>query len=243
MQRPCSESRSHNCRERFQFGTAARLPCADVPGAARGLHFITPAPDAERIRRRAELTTEDGMSGSSSRDTGTDPETGLLNRQGLTRRARELLWLESLQHGVMACLVVRVQVDAGNTTRIAEHCAATLRAAVRLSDVIARLAPTDFAVVAPDTDARGARKLASRLIAGIQEYFATPEGQNRVRITVGYEVVSSLSRAPIGAEALLLRATTAVRTGRTDGEHRWIRRFTDVDALEPEPAMEQLVGA
>ncbi len=181
------------------------------------------------------------MNGSTVRDTGTDPETGLLNRQGLTRRARELLWLESLQHGVIACLVVRVQVDAGDATRIAEHCAATLRAAVRLSDVIARLAPTDFAVVAPDTDARGSRKLAARLIDGIRAYFAAPDSEHRVRITVGYEVVSNLARAPIGAEALLLRATTAVRAGRTDNEHRWIRRFSDV--AEREPEMEQLVGA
>ena len=173
-----------------------------------------------------------GTNGTSA-EMGTDPETGLLNRQGLTRRARGLLWLESLQHGAIACLVVRVQVDAGNPTRIAEHCAATLRSAVRLTDVIARLATTDFAVLAPDTDARGARKLATRLIEGVRQHLAPPDAQ-QARITVGYEVASNLSREPIGAEALLLRATTAVRSGRTDTEHRWIRRFSDVVAREPE---------
>lgn len=187
------------------------------------------------------------MDGSNGRDIGTDPETGLLNRHGLTRRARELLWLESLQHGVLSCLVVRVHVDAGIVDRIAQHCAATLRSSVRLSDVIARLAPTDFAVVAPDTDARGARKLAERLAAGIRKYFAQPESQNKVRIVVGYEVVSNLARAPIGAEALLLRASSAVRAGKADTEQRWIRRFSDAPEQQSSAPMpvdeEQLATA
>lgn len=180
--------------------------------------------------------------GPNGRDIGTDQETGLLNRHGLTRRARELLWLESLQHSPVACLVLRVQVDAGDARRVADHCAATLRNAVRLTDVIARLAPTDFAVVAPDTDARGARNLAARLVAGIREGFASGEPRNVLGITVGYEVVFSGASRPIGAEALLLRATTALRAGRTDPEHRWIRRFGEATVPGSEP-VEQLVGA
>jgi len=174
-------------------------------------------------------------------DIGTDPETGLLNRQGLTRRARELLWLESLQHGVLACMVFRVLVDAGDPDRIARHCAATIQGAVRLSDVVARVASTDFAVVAPDTDARGARKLAERLAQAIRQHFAQADS-SRVRIVVGFEVVSNLARAPIGAEALLLRATSALRAGKPEGESRWIRRFGD--AIERPAALEeQLVSA
>lgn len=180
--------------------------------------------------------------GSDARDIGTDQQTGLLNRHGLTRRARELLWLESLQHSPLACLVLRVQVDADNAGRVAEHCAATLRNAVRLTDVIARLALTDFAVVAPDTDARGARNLAARLVAGIRESVAGGEPRNAFGISVGYEVVFSGAARPIGAEALLLRATTALRAGRADPEHRWIRRFGEATVQGGEP-VEQLVGA
>jgi GGDEF domain-containing protein len=152
------------------------------------------------------------MDGTKTRDIGTDAETGLLNRHGLTRRARELLWLQALQRGVLSCLVVRVRIDSDDANRIARHCAAALKAAVRFTDDIARLAPTDFAVLAPDTDARGARRLAERLTAGIRQFLGPPDAQGRSRITVGYEVVSSVSNTPIGAEALLLRASTAVRT-------------------------------
>ena len=182
------------------------------------------------------------MMGSNGRDSGTDPETGLLNRHGVTRRARELLWLESLQHSPLACLVLRVQADGDHAGRVAQHCAATLRNAVRLTDVIARLAPTDFAVVAPDTDARGARNLAARLVAGIREGFVSSEPRNALGISVGYEVVFSGAAKPIGAEALLLRATTALRAGRADPEHRWIRRFGDAKVPGAE-LVEQFVGA
>jgi GGDEF domain-containing protein len=141
----------------------------------------------------------------------------------------------------MACLVVRVQVDAGTTARIAEHCAAVLKRAVRFKDVIARLAPTDFAVVAPDTGAKGARDLAVRLVKGIDACFAEPD-RSGVRIAIGYEVVANLASHPVGAEALLLRATTALRAGRADPEHRGIRRFGDAPASSG-ATQEQLVGA
>jgi len=172
------------------------------------------------------LTTGDGHERIDRQGHGHRPRDRFAQPAGLTRRARELLWLESLQHGVIACLVVRVQVDAGDTTMIAEHCAATLRAAVRLSDVIARLAPTDFAVIAPDTDARGSRKLAARLSEGDRRRPSASRWPRACDDPAGRLEVSSLAartavrwRAP---------ASAARRNGDAGARFEIHRRSADV---------------
>lgn len=155
-------------------------------------------------------------------DEDYDVETGLLSRDGLTARIRDKLERES--HAVLACLVVRLHVDAGELGHIVHSAAAALTAATRLSDLVARLTTTDFAVVGCDTDAIGARRLAERIASAMREVFEKTGRRGRVRLVVGYEMVSTLSNA-VGAETLLLRAAAAARTGVPDSDGRWIRRY------------------
>src|SRR5437879_4901710 len=125
-------------------------------------------------------------------------------------------------------------------SRAAHRCCSP---SARLSDVVGRLSPTEFAVLAPGTDAAGARRLAERLASTVQasaggmptpaaDPGAQPLAQLRVRC--GYEAVANVGYAPIEPVDLLVRASTALRTGRAEGGS-WLRRFDDGASTTPTP--------
>src|SRR5205807_1370530 len=177
-----------------------------------------------------------------------DPITGLYNRQGLARRARELGSQAFREHGALACVVIALDVEATATAsegagHVVVRCVHALKSSARLSDVVGRLSPTEFAVLAPGTDAAGARRLAERLASTVQasaggmptpaaDPGAQPLAQLRVRC--GYEAVANVGYAPIEPVDLLVRASTALRTGRAEGGS-WLRRFDDGASTTPTP--------
>ncbi len=163
------------------------------------------------------------MLGTGTLHADYDNETGLLSREGLTTRVRVLL--DNSTHAVLACLVIRLHIDAGELGWIAHGAAAALSATTRIGDLVSRLTATDFAVVACDTDAIGARRLAERISAAMRDVFEKTGRRGRVRIVVGYEMVSTFTTASQEAESLLVRASAAARTGVPDNEGRWIRRY------------------
>ncbi len=61
---------------------------------------------------------------------------------------------------------------------------------------------------------------------------AQPLAQLRVRC--GYEAVANVGYAPIEPVDLLVRASTALRTGRAEGGS-WLRRFDDGASTTPTP--------
>jgi len=105
----------------------------------------------------------------------------------------------------------------------------------RVSDVVGALGPTEFAVVAPATDHAGAVKLARRITAALSETLGsggvlTPGSTLRV----GYAAVGNLQYSPIDPVALLLRATTALRSGEPEPGSPWVRRFDLTTATDRE---------
>lgn len=170
-----------------------------------------------------------------------DPQTGLYNRQGLARRARELASQAFREHGGLACVVLAIDHDRGGLGAESEAAEAlgrgthALLATARHSDVIGRLGPSEFAVLAPGTDASGARRLAERLAGSLQVALA-PQGGGAAGPTAGvrfgYEAVANVGYAPIEPGELLARASAAVRTGKAEGGG-WIRRF-DHEAASPD---------
>src|SRR5260370_26690609 len=87
-----------------------------------------------------------------------DPATGLHSRTGLARRARGRGALMARIHGALACVVFAVDADPADV-----GAAAYLAQAARVSDVVGRLGPREFAVIAPATDHVGALQLARRV--------------------------------------------------------------------------------
>src|SRR5213078_2312102 len=166
-----------------------------------------------------------------------DAETGLYNRQGLARRARELGSQAFREHGPLACVVLALDLEpiepaAGPQpgTSLGRYVQA-IKAAARLSDVIGRLSATEFAVLAPGTDAGGARRLAERLASSVSATTVAPAAGGApssaaVRVRCGYEAVANVGYAPIEPVDLLVRAAAAVRTGKADSGG-WLRRFDE----------------
>jgi diguanylate cyclase (GGDEF)-like protein len=169
-----------------------------------------------------------------ARETGLlDPVTGLYNRQGLARRARELGSQAFRQHTALACVVLTLDVQ-GEAAEHKDHAlpgaidrfAGSLRQNARLSDAIGRLGPADFAVLAPATDARGAAIIAARLAKSLQaaaEEAGFPAPATRVR--AGYDAVSNLTYAPADPVELLSHAIFAARQAKPAPESRRIRQF------------------
>ncbi|HMG17586.1 MAG TPA: response regulator [Gemmatimonadales bacterium] len=171
-----------------------------------------------------------------------DPSTGLYNRQGMARRVQELGSYAFREHGSLACVVLALDLDpdaaaAGDAAAAAIlKSVQALKAASRLSDVIGRLGPTEFAVIAPATGPPGALQLAERLVRAIRET-ATAGGQRLPvrQVRVGYEAVSNVGYAPIQPVDLLIRASAALRRGTEVGGRSWIRRY-DEGTPPPSPS-------
>jgi diguanylate cyclase (GGDEF)-like protein len=177
-----------------------------------------------RAKRDADRTHAEGL---------LDPQTGLYNRQGLARRARELAAQAFREHSALACVVLALDHHRGGlgagseTAEVVGRGVHLLHSTARRADVIGRLGPTEFAVLAPGTDAVGARRLAERLAGSLQVALAPPAGTGAVPaagVRFGYEAVANVGYAPIEPVELLARASAAVRTGKSEGGG-WIRRF------------------
>src|SRR6266704_2046785 len=160
-----------------------------------------------------------------------DPATGLYNRQGMARRVQELGSFAFREHGSLACVVLALDLEpdaaaAGDTAAAAIlKSVQALKSNGRLSDVLGRLGPTEFAVIAPSTDPAGALRLAERMVRAIRES-STAGGQSLPvrQVRVGYEAVSNVGYAPIQPVDLLVRASAALRRGTAEGGRSWIRR-------------------
>jgi diguanylate cyclase (GGDEF)-like protein len=196
--------------------------------------LVSGPPDPEELLLKADTYVRAKLDADRATSQGLiDPVTGLYNRQGLARRARELGAHAFRAHDALACVALSVEFDPGNSHHLSPEeirpaivrCGEALRAIGRPSDPIGRMAANEFAVLAPATDAVGAHKMAERLSRALQE--ATAHAGLPVElpdVSAGYEAVTNLAYAPIGPVELLARAAGAMREARI---HRpgTIRRF------------------
>lgn len=195
---------------------------------------VAPPHDPQELMVKANAFVRAKCDADRTRAEGLlDPQTGVYNRQGLARRARELASQAFREHDALACVVLALDHDGGGLGVESETAEAVgrgvqlLHSTARRSDVIGRLGPSEFAVLAPGTDASGARRLAERLAGSLQAAVAPQAGIAAVPaagVRFGYEAVANVGYAPIEPVELLVRASAAVRTGKAEGGG-WIRRF------------------
>ncbi len=197
---------------------------------------IAPPHDADEILLKIGAYVQAKLDADRARAGGLlDPVTGLYNRQGLARRARELGSQAFREHGPLACIVLALDVEPPGGVNVGRSVQA-IKAAARLSDVIGRLGATEFAVLAPGTDAEGARRLAERLASSVSAATIAPAGfPPAIRVRCGYEAVANVGYAPIEPVDLLVRAAAAVRTGKVDSA-TWLRRFVEAATPPGSPA-------
>ena len=167
-----------------------------------------------------------------------DPVTGLYNTRGLSRRAREIGSEVVRRRAPLACVVFAAESDPapGGTADAGELIGTVggiLRQHGRASDAIGRLGDSEYAVIAPHTEERGAVLMVERLERLLQQKI--DGGRPAIRLRAGYSVASDLSAARLDAQQVLHQASSALRSLLTDvnsGDNR-LRAF---EAAQEHPA-------
>jgi diguanylate cyclase (GGDEF)-like protein len=178
---------------------------------------------------RAKLDADDARS-----DVLVDDLTGLYNKRGLEKRAHELASLAFRRHGALACVVVAPEVELigdslpSEAAEIVRKVGESFGEFGRRSDAIGRVSGMEFAIIALDTDSRGAVKLAERLTLAAAASSSPIEG-GALQFRGGYEAVQDYHETPIEPGEMMGRAEQAFRRGQPDEPpaSQWIRSFSE----------------
>jgi diguanylate cyclase (GGDEF)-like protein len=161
-----------------------------------------------------------------------DPATGLYNMRGLARRAHEIGADAFRRRDPLACVVFAPETEEATEShddeaqRIAEQVGQLLKRVGRSSDAIGRLGPSEFAVIAPATGTEGVLRLVRRIGTSIEaEPVPVRGGERSLRVQAGYCAVPDFAESQVDAVELLLRATTALRDLKRDGDAERVRGF------------------
>jgi len=167
-----------------------------------------------------------------------DPGTGLYNMRGLSRRAREIGAEAFRRRDPIACVVFAPDAaedeadpqEDEDARRTADQVALLFRQAGRASDAIGRLGQSEYGVIAPATGPDAAIRMVRRL-GGVIESSPIPVrgGEKTLRLRAGYCAVPDFAESSVDAVELLLRATTALRDLKREGQAgERIRAFEQV---------------
>jgi two-component system cell cycle response regulator len=159
-----------------------------------------------------------------------DLETGLYNRRGLARRARELGSDAARRHEPLACIVlgpenaITPELTDDGRARLSEWVGEVLRRTSRASDAVGRLGSLEYGVVAPGAANAGALRLADR-IGAMFEAAPPPGVEQALRFRAGYCAVPDFADSAVDALELLLRATTALHDLQKEAPGQRVRAF------------------
>ena len=105
----------------------------------------------------------------------------------------------------------------------------------RKSDVIAKTGASQIAILAPDTDAAGARLLVARLQRELDAASNNAMIARPFRLRAGYCAVEDLSTANIDVNGLVQRARSALDHIPADGHREMIVSFDDLPLTRAAP--------
>jgi two-component system, cell cycle response regulator len=162
--------------------------------------YIRSKVEADRLREQAMI----------------DPATGFYSWRGIEHRVRELGAAAERFGRPLACIVLATgsgdPEQEPEATGAATAIANLLRATIRRSDVLARIGPQEFVLVAPDTSSEGAQTLVERLRRRSGDVAAEPQ----LRFRTGVYAVDNLREANLDPIELVLRASAASRQAETN---------------------------
>ena len=171
-----------------------------------------------------------------------DAGTGLYNMRGLARRAHEIGADAFRRRDPLACVVFAPEAEGVAAAesadeelhRIAEQVGQLLKRVGRSSDAIGRLGQSEFAVIAPATGTEGVLRLVRRLGTSIESSpIPVRGGERSLKVQAGYCAVPDFAESPVDAVELLLRATTALRDLKRDGDAEQVRGFEQASVTYP----------
>jgi PleD family two-component response regulator len=166
-----------------------------------------------------------------------DRSSGLYTTFGL-RHLSEQLGARALRyHEAFACLAFSPEPEAaesgqrptdGDETGVFDDIAHVLMDQRRKSDVIAKTGETRLAMLAPDTDAAGARLLVARLQRELDASSKHTTGRRSVRLRAGYCAVSDLAAANVDLAELVQRAESALDHIEATGQRDFLVSFDEL---------------
>lgn len=98
--------------------------------------------------------------------------------------------------------------------------AGALRATLREVDVTARIGGDEFAVILPDTDLEGGRRVAAKLVEGVRAAGQVVRGGRHAEVTTSVGVTTITGTEGQDAEELLVEADIAMYEAKDDGKNR-----------------------
>ena len=178
--------------------------------------------DAEQLLLRLESYLRAKFEADRARDESLlDQSTGFYSMRGLLRRARELASEAQRYRRSLACVVISPDIGSSGaveleqTDGLIDRMASMFRATNRTSDAIGRLGPHEFVLLAPETDAAGAQRLAERLRAAVAA-LNQERGGPAIRLRIGCFAVDDFASSEIEPVEMLTRATLALRLSQAD---------------------------
>jgi DNA-binding response OmpR family regulator len=164
-----------------------------------------------------------------------DPSSGLYTEFGLQQLAEQLEARAVRNHEAIACLAFASEPTASesagsDTDSTAFHdLANAVRGQARRSDVVGKKGDAQLALLAPDTDAAGARLLVARLQRELDLSRKGGRGSG-VRLRAGICAVSDLAAANIDLQELVERAGNALAHVVTQSTPESVVSFDDLPA-------------
>jgi DNA-binding response OmpR family regulator len=169
-----------------------------------------------------------------------DPASGLYTDFGLHQLAEQLEARAVRNHEPFACLAFASVTGEAQTPTNPDtertnfrDLAHAVREQARRSDVIAKRGDSCLAVLAPGTDAAGARHLVARLQRELEDSSRGSKG-SAVRLRVGYCAVSDLAAAKLEVTELVHRAESALAHVGTNDQDA-VLSFDDLVGGESRP--------
>jgi PleD family two-component response regulator len=163
--------------------------------------------------------------------------TGLYTSFGLRQLAGKLGARALRRHEAFACVAFAPQVhdrEIGSSTLWKESRAGfadvahVFREQSRQSDVVGHVGDLRLAILAPDTDAEGAKLLVARLQRELDRAAKEHKISGQIRLRAGYSAVSDLAASNVNVAELVHRAQSALDHAPIQGDTDAIVSFDDL---------------
>ncbi|OLE14478.1 MAG: hypothetical protein AUG20_04375 [Gemmatimonas sp. 13_1_20CM_3_60_15] len=167
--------------------------------------------------------------------------TGLYTSFGLRQLAGKLSARAQRNHEAFACVAFAPQVqdrEVGSSMLWKESpsgfadVAHVFREQSRQSDVVGHVGDSRLAILAPDTDAAGARLLVARLQRELDRASQSKTIGGQIRLRVGYSAVPDLAESRVNVAELVHRAQSALDHAPLQGESTAVVSFDDLPIFE-----------
>jgi PleD family two-component response regulator len=192
--------------------------------------------DALFLKLGTFLRARQHLAASQAR-TLMDPASGLYTTFGLQHLAEQLGARALRNHEPFACVAFSPEQDASTSGQRSsgddgigafDDAAQVVHEQSRKSDVLARTGAHRLSMLAPDTDAEGARLLVARLQRALDAASRNKTIPGSVRLRAGYCAVSDLAAAKVDLAELIHRAERALADVPATGVRGAVVSFDDL---------------